>query len=66
MGKKFSKRHYDDIAFAMCLSRPNWLTQEPEYRQWERSIEAISAKLKSDNPKFNAERFHEACSEVAF
>jgi hypothetical protein len=55
---QFGKRHYEVVARVLYSSRPISAGDES---QWERTCLAFTNHFKTDNPKFDSERFLAAC-----
>ena len=62
-----SRKDYIAIAEALSQSRPIALSEhgQAQLSQWQADINAIADVLAQDNPRFNRERFVEACSKQA-
>lgn len=56
----FSKRHYEAIANVLCTEAQS-LTMTDELMQWRRMVDSFGDKLALDNPRFDRDRFLEAC-----
>ena len=53
----FQRRHYEAIAMVLASIRPAL----GDDVSWCDAVEAFCEKLYPDNPRFNVEKFREAC-----
>lgn len=61
MAAAFQRRHYEAIARALNLTRPDAETFTSEvYCQWALDREEIASTFARDNPRFDRERFRRA------
>lgn len=64
-----SKKHFQRLAWELCLVRPSNLSPtwegddfEAATRQWNRSVNAVATACKQSNPAFDEGRFFAACN----
>ena len=64
---KMLREHYNIIANAMNKVKPYnsevFTSMNAAYHQWQRDVNQLADALIQTNPRFNRERFIEACNQ---
>lgn len=55
-----TKKYYELLAAALKTTRPTG-SFYPEVKQWTKDLNSIIHVLARDNPRFNEDKFREAC-----
>ena len=66
MASRYSKRHYEDMAAMIRDLRPDMgfdLYTRGERAAYDAIANRLIELFKADNPRFDADRFEEACNE---
>ena len=58
-----TRKDYEVVAEALAEARPDPLDVD-QVKQWQRDVVAIAAALIDENPRFNQDRFLDACCFV--
>lgn len=57
-----TKKHYEMLAEAIASAKPQGMRLPPgSMRVWERVVRKVSDALAEDNPRFDVQRFRDAC-----
>lgn len=58
---QFARRHYETLAACIREQRAAAIRENRDLRSLEMLASAITLELQLDNPRFNRERFENAC-----
>lgn len=59
-----TKKHYEVIAYRLNETRPYATAEEMVKYRWAKDVIAVANALAEFNPRFNRNKFYEACGGI--